>query len=130
MCVSRGCQLSDAMHQQRTQIDRYDGLEMSVGSVEDESDISKITTSNLNGCEIEPSPWEPLMHRLIYYLIPIQQQHLDENRDPRLLTFIHFHIMSLLSELFQEEVVQGIYTSMDRYLKYMLGRYTSQKLRD
>eukprot|EP00800_Vazella_pourtalesii_P018572 TRINITY_DN6035_c0_g1_i2.p1 TRINITY_DN6035_c0_g1~~TRINITY_DN6035_c0_g1_i2.p1 ORF type:complete len:125 (-),score=20.40 TRINITY_DN6035_c0_g1_i2:10-384(-) len=124
MCVSRGCQLSDAMHQQRTQIDRYDGLEMSVGSVEDESDISKITTSNLNGCEIEPSPWEPLMHRLIYYLIPIQQQHLDENRDPRLLTLIHDRIMLLLSGLFPEEVPEGIYRSMDSDLEYIVGRYT------
>ena len=65
-CLSRACQLSDAVHQLRTQIDRHGGLEMSVGSVED-----------------EPSPWEPLMRRLIYYLTPILKQRLDESRDPR-----------------------------------------------
>ena len=37
---------------------------------------------------------------------------------------------SLLSALFPEEVAEGIYMSMDRDLKCMLGRYTSQKLRD
>ena len=126
-CVSRGRQLSDAVHQQLTQISGHGGLEM---SVEDESNISKFTTSDLSGCEIELSPWEPLKRRLICYLIPIMQQHQDENRDPRLLTYIHYHIKLLLLQQFPEAVVQGICRSIDRDLKYMLGRYRSQKLRD
>ena len=97
------------------------GLEMSVGSVEDESDISKITTSNLSLCEIEPSPWEPLKGRFIYYLIPIMQQHRDVNRDPRLLTYIHYHIKLLLLQQFPEAVLQRICRSIDRDLKYMLA---------
>ena len=38
--------------------------------------------------------------------------------------------MSLLSELFPEEVVQGVHWSLDSYLKGILSYYTSQKLRD
>ena len=128
-CVSRACQLSDAVHQLRTQMDRHGGFEMNVGS-EDESDISEITTSDLSGCEIEPSPWEPRVRVLITRLIPILKQHLDESCEPRLLALIHYRIMSFLSELFPEEVVQGVYRSLDRDLKETLGSYTSQRLRD
>ena len=80
---------------------------MSVGSVED-----------------EPSPCHPLMRRLTCYLIPILQRHLDENRDPRLLTLIHDHIMLLLSALFPEDVSEGIYRSLDSDIEYIVGRYT------
>ena len=103
-CVSRGCQLSDAVHQQLTQISGHG--------------FSKITTSGLSRCEIEPSPCNPLMRRLTCYLIPILQQHLDENRDAQLLTLIQDRIMLLLSALFPEEVSEGIYRSMDSDLEY------------
>ena len=38
--------------------------------------------------------------------------------------------MLLLSALFPEEVSEGIYRSMDSDLEYIVGRNTSQKLRD
>ena len=103
---------------------------MSGGSVGDESDISEITTSDLSGREIEPSPWEPRVHDLITRLIPLLEQLLDERCEPGLFTLIHHWIMTLFSDLFSEEVVQGLRRSLDRDLWGILGSYTSQKLRD
>ena len=129
-CISRACQLSEAVHQLRSQIDGHGDLGLSGGIIEDESDISEITTSDLSGCDIEPSPWEPRVRVLITRLIPILKQHLDERCEPRLLALIHHRILSLLLELFPEEVVQGVYRFLNKDLKVILGSYTSQKLRD
>ena len=123
------CQLPETVQQFRTQADRHGGFGGSVESI-DESDISEITDSDLSGCKVDPSPWEPRVRVLITRLIPILKQHLDESCEPRLLALIHHRIMSLLSELFPEEVVQGVHRSLDRDLKGILGSYTSQKLRD
>ena len=129
-CISRACQLSEAVHQLRSQFDGHGDLGLSGGIIEDESDISEITTSDLSGCDIEPSPWEPRVRVLITRLIPILKQHLDERCEPRLLALIHHRILSLLLELFPEEVVQGVHRILDKDLKVILGSYTLQKLRD
>ena len=47
-------------------------------SGEEESDISEITTSDLSGCEIEPSPGQHRVHVLINHFIPILKQYLDD----------------------------------------------------
>ena len=111
--VNVACQLSEAVHQQFTQTSGHDGLDMSIGSVEDEL-----------------SPCNPLMRRLTSYLLPILRQHLDENRDAQLLTLMQDRIMLLLLALFPEEVSESIYRSLESDLDYMVGRYISQKLRD
>ena len=72
-------------------------------------------------------PADALPHLLPH---PDIAAHLDENRDPRLLTLIRDRIKFLLSALYPGEVSEGIYRSMDSDLKYIVGRYTSQKLRD
>ena len=63
-------------------------------------------------------------------LIPLLKEHLDRTCEPRLLALIHCETMCLLSELFPEEVALRVRGLLDRDLKEVLSRYTSQLLRD
>ena len=120
-CVSRGyCHQSEPAGHQRG----YTGQEGG-------SDISEITTSELSFSEyVCVSPWEQQVRILVTRLIPLLKEHLDRTCDPRLLALIHCETMCLLSELFPEEVALRVRGLLDKDLKEVLSRYTSQLLRD
>ena len=95
------------------------------------SDISEITTSDLSCDEFAcVSPWEQQVRVLVTRLIPLLKEHLELSCSPRLLALIHCEIMCLLSELFPEEMVLRVRSLLDRDLKTVLSRYSSQRLRD
>ena len=102
------------------------------GRQEGGSEISEISTSDLSGGEFPSvvSPWEQQVRVLVTRLIPLLREHLERRCEPRLLALIHCEAMCLLSELFPEEVALRVGSLLDRDLKALLSRYSSQRLRD
>ncbi|KAI6661296.1 hypothetical protein LOD99_10074 [Oopsacas minuta] len=118
--VSQAYQVSEAVdyiHPLVGKPEDFEAIHIAV-SGEDESDISEVTSHLSEG---DVSPWNKRFHEVENYIIAFLYKHNDESFKPRLLETIHQGILLLVSQLFPQEMVLRVQSTLGRDLNDILS---------